>query len=140
MVKFVVLVKLREGVDPDKFWKFWEEVYAPPHMSPGLIKYCINRVTKVMEGEATHWGMAEQWFESEEALHAMIAEFQKIYDAINTAGLSELRSELFPPKFRPLIEEMKRHPDGGFMNWTTDRMVVLMEESIIVEDGALVNR
>lgn len=118
MVKFVVLIKLREGVDPDKFWKFWEEVYAPPHMVPGLIKYCINRVTKVVSGEAKYWGMAEQWFESEEALQEM----------------------LNSPKLRQAREEVKRLPEGGFSDRATDPMVVLMEEKMIVEDGVLLKK
>jgi len=118
MVKFVVLVKLREGVDPDKLWKFWEELYAPPHMVPGLIKYCINRVTKVVSGEATYWGMAEQWFDSEEALQNM----------------------LNSPKLHQAIEDFKRLPEGGFSDRVTDPMVVIMEEKIIAEGGVLLKK
>jgi len=115
MVKFVVLVKLREGADPDEFWKFWEEVHGPPHMVPGLIKYCINRVTKVVGGEPTFWGMAEQWFDSEETLQKM----------------------LNSPKLRQAVEDAKRLPGGNFHDRTTDHQVVLVEEKMLVEDGVL---
>ena len=68
----------------------------------------------MVEGEAKYWGMAEQWFESEEALQAM-------FDS---------------PKLHQAIEHRKRvFPDA-----TTDPMVVIMEEKIIVEDGVLLRR
>ena len=118
MVKFVVLFKLREGVNPDKFWKFWEEIYAPPHMVPGLIKYCINRITRVDEGETGYWGMAEQWFENEDAQQAM----------------------LNSPKLLQAIEKLKRLPEGTFTDRIEDPVVVWMEEKTIVEDGVLLNQ
>ena len=44
------------------------------------------------------------------------------------------------PKLRQVIEDTKRLPEGGFSDRTTDHMVVLMEEKIIVEDGSLVKK
>ena len=63
MVKFVAIVKPKEGSDPEEFWKYWLEVHAPRHINwPGLRKYCISRVTEVVGGDTDRmWGMAEEW-------------------------------------------------------------------------------
>ena len=115
MIKFVVFFKLREGVDQDEFWKFWEEVYAPPHMVPGLIRYCINRFTQVDEGETQYWGMAEQWFESKEA-------YEKMFES---------------PELIRLWDDLKRSPGCGFIDRISDPVVVWMEEKTIVDNGQL---
>lgn len=70
MIKRVVSFSLPEGTNPDEFWKYWQEVHVPGIMPlPGLKKYVINRVTNVIGGEANFWGLAESWWESEEAMH-----------------------------------------------------------------------
>jgi len=70
VVKRMVSFSLPEGTDPDELWKYWHEVHVPGIMQlPGLKKYVINRVSSVVAGEARFWGVAETWWESEEAMH-----------------------------------------------------------------------
>ena len=69
MIKRMVSFSLPEGTDPDEFWRYWQEVHVPGIMQlPGLKKYVINRVSKVGGGEAKFWGVAETYWESEEAM------------------------------------------------------------------------
>ncbi len=70
MIKRVVSFSLPEGTDPDEFWKYWQEVHVPEvKRFPGLKRYAINRVSKVIAGESKFWGVAESWWESEEAMY-----------------------------------------------------------------------
>lgn len=67
MVKRVEIFNLKEGVDPDEFWKFWENVHAAEFKKfPALRKYTINRVRKVVKGKPSYWGLVEVWYDSEE--------------------------------------------------------------------------
>jgi len=70
MIKRVAVFSLPETADPDEFWKYGVETHtAEVKELPGLRKYVINRVTKVVKGEPKFWGLAELWFDSEEAHH-----------------------------------------------------------------------
>jgi uncharacterized protein (TIGR02118 family) len=115
MIKYVVLFKMREGADPEEYWKWWEKVYAPPHVLPGLIRYSINRVIRVLDGNAGYWGMAELCFENEEAYYKML-ELPAMKKVLNGEETQYLRAT------------------------TTDYYAVWMEEKLIAENGALVKR
>lgn len=67
MLKRVGIFSLPEGTNPDEFSKYWDKHAADFKKVPGLRKYVINRVTKVIKGEAKFWGLVELWFDSEEA-------------------------------------------------------------------------
>lgn len=70
MIKRVVAFSLPDGTDPDELWRYWQEVHVPGVMQlSGLKKYVINRVSNVVGGEPRFWGIAETWWESEEAMH-----------------------------------------------------------------------
>ena len=118
MIKLMAMFKLREGIDPDAHWKFWEEVHAPPHSGPGLVKYCINRVIQVVDGEPKYWGIAELWYESEEAQRKL-----------RETG-----------KMDRAMEAEKLLPGGGWFDRITDHDVVIVEEKVIVEDGVLLKK
>ncbi len=67
MFKRVVTFPLAEGRDPDEVWKYWIETHAVNFKKvPGIRKYVINRVIEPVNG-MPFWGMAEFWFDSEEA-------------------------------------------------------------------------
>ena len=69
MVKRATIFSLREGVDPDEAWKFWQEVHALNFKKmPGLRRYMINRAIKVLrEGDVKFWGLVESWWDNEDA-------------------------------------------------------------------------
>jgi uncharacterized protein (TIGR02118 family) len=71
MIKRVMIFRLKEGTDPEEFWKYWEQRHAAEYKElPGLSEYVINRVTKVVRTvgqDLSHWGLVETWWESEEA-------------------------------------------------------------------------
>lgn len=71
MIKRVTVYSLLEGTDPDEFWKYHQEVHAPDFVKlagPGLKRYVIHRVTKVIRGEPKFFGFVETWWESEKAM------------------------------------------------------------------------
>jgi uncharacterized protein (TIGR02118 family) len=70
MIKRMVMFSLPEGTDPDEFWRYWQEGHVPDVLKlPGLKRYTINRVAKVITGEARFWGFAETWWDSEQAMY-----------------------------------------------------------------------
>jgi len=69
MVKFVGLIRLKPGYDPDETWKLWQEkhtVWAKTSLLPELKKYTINRVVETM-GESDVYGFSEMIFEDAES-------------------------------------------------------------------------
>jgi uncharacterized protein (TIGR02118 family) len=69
MIKMVGIFLLKEGKDPEKVWKDWEETHASYYKNmPGLRKYIINRATQARTGNPRFWGLAEFWFDKEEDL------------------------------------------------------------------------
>ena len=65
--KHVALLSVAKGKDPDEVWRYWIDPHAANHKKvPGIKKYVLNRVIKT-RGEFPFWGMAETWYDSEEA-------------------------------------------------------------------------
>ncbi len=72
LVKTLALNSLLDKINPDEFWRYHIEVHAPDFRKiagPGLRKYVISRVIKVVSGEPKFWETVEQWWDSEEAFH-----------------------------------------------------------------------
>ena len=72
MIKRVAVCSLREGIDPDEFWRYHKEVHAVDAArvaGPRLKKYVINRVTTVIRGEPAFFDLIESWWETEEDMH-----------------------------------------------------------------------
>lgn len=61
MIKFVVLVKRKEGMSREEFFRYWIEEHAPKAKKiPGLRKYVIS----TSEREKDEYdGLAELWFD-----------------------------------------------------------------------------
>ena len=76
MVKRVAIFQLAEGKDPDEAWKYWKETHAAQVKTlPGVRKYIIHRVKKVVKGDLNFWGMVELWFDTEEDYDKAFAHF-----------------------------------------------------------------
>ena len=72
VIKRVFTTSLTEGTDEDEFWKYWTEQHAPDIVkasSPGLLKYVLSRVTKMLSGERPFFALMEMWYENEEAMN-----------------------------------------------------------------------
>ena len=105
MVKRIMIFKLKDGVNPDKFWKFWDEEHAQTFKKlPALKKYVLNRVTKIVKGEPKYWGLVEIWAENEEA-------YEKTH------------------KDHPIVKELSSH---GFSEQITDTFTAWVEEKVIL--------
>jgi len=71
-IKRVFTTSPKEGTDKDAFWKYWTGQHAPDIIKasgPGLLKYVLNRVAKVVYGEPKFFALMEMWYESEEAMN-----------------------------------------------------------------------
>lgn len=65
MIKFVGLIRLKPGYDPEETWKLWQTkhtVWAKKSLLPDLKKYNINRVISTI-GESNVYGFSEMLFE-----------------------------------------------------------------------------
>jgi len=74
LIKRAATCSPKEGIDPDEFWKYHTEVHAPDILKasgPGLKKYVISRVTKVVEGQENQrfYDLVELWWDSEESMN-----------------------------------------------------------------------
>ena len=72
MLKIIATYSLPEEASSDEFWRYQAEVHAADFKKaagPGLKRYVVNRVTKVLSGEPKLWGLVETWWESEEAMN-----------------------------------------------------------------------
>ncbi len=70
MIKMVAVVKKKEGMERNEFVKYWLDVHAPLEKKwPGLKKYVISpAIGAPGGGEPEYDGLAELWFEDEDAL------------------------------------------------------------------------
>ena len=87
MVKFVGLIKKKEGMSMREFEEHWQKVHVPLMLkTPGVLKYRINIVDKQesMNPEAPIDGFSEVWFDSLESMNACLnsPEFDKIREDV----------------------------------------------------------
>ena len=69
MVKYISLLRLKPGVDPDETYKLWREEHAPwakAKLLPEARKYTINRVIHTI-GEVDIYGFPEFVFDDLES-------------------------------------------------------------------------
>jgi len=103
MLKRVMVFRLKAGVDPDEFWKHWQEVHAEQYRKvPYLQKYVINHVVEPIKGEPVYWGLVETWWASKEE-HAKMEQSPQ-FKAFND------------PYFRERIE-------GAFAAWLEEKQI-----------------
>jgi uncharacterized protein (TIGR02118 family) len=71
MIKMVAMVKRKEGMEREKFIRYWLDVHAPLEAKwPGLKRYVISPAIGVPGGgEPQFDGVAELWFKDEEAMN-----------------------------------------------------------------------
>ena len=65
MVKYVALIRLKPGYDPDETWALWRTkhtVWAKKALLPELKQYFINRVVGTI-GDSDVYGFAEMLFD-----------------------------------------------------------------------------
>lgn len=65
MVKFVGLIRLKPGYDPDESWELWRKkhtVWAKNILRPELKEYHINRVISTI-GDSDVYGFSEMLFD-----------------------------------------------------------------------------
>ncbi len=75
MIKMVAMVKKKEGMETGEFVRYWIEVHAPLEAKwPGLKRYVISpAIGAPGGGEPEYDGVAELWFEDEQAMNKALA-------------------------------------------------------------------
>jgi uncharacterized protein (TIGR02118 family) len=93
MQKLAFIVQLREDMSREEALRYWREVHGPiASKIPGLTKYVQNHATAAPQGDLQFGGIAELWFESQEALQSAMAspEWQAtMADAANFMALEK---------------------------------------------------
>ncbi len=93
MQKVAIIVQLREDMSREEALRYWREVHGPiASKIPGLTKYVQNYATAAPRGDLQFGGIAELWFESQEALQSAMAspEWQAtMADAANFIALEK---------------------------------------------------
>jgi hypothetical protein len=65
MVKFLAVIRIKPGYDPDETWKIWVNEHAPVSkkgLSPEVRKYTLHRVVKTLS-DSDVFGVAEMLFD-----------------------------------------------------------------------------
>jgi uncharacterized protein (TIGR02118 family) len=74
MQKLVYVLQLREDMSREEALRYWREVHGPiASKIPGLKKYVQDQATAAPEGDLQFDGIAELWFDSQEALQSAMA-------------------------------------------------------------------
>ena len=109
MFKAMAFYALRDGVDPDEFWKYHTEVHSVDVINaigPELLKkhkkYVVNRVTNSTGNAPNIFGIVEMWWESKEAndesleklKNYITASGKNVADDFYTNAISLFRIEL----------------------------------------------
>ena len=66
MVKLMGMLKRKDDITPEEYYRYWHDVHAPLvlKMVPGIIKYIQNHAVRLSSGgEPQFDGVAEVWFE-----------------------------------------------------------------------------
>ncbi len=113
MVKRFAMYTIPAGTNPDEVWNYHTKVHAPAFVKlagPGLKKYIINRVTRVVSGTRKFTVIAEMWWENEEVMTK----------TIETARVTK------SPRGNMIKGDLQRHE-------ATDEFITLVEECVIKE-------
>ena len=74
MQKLVFVLQLRKDMSREGALRYWRETHGPiASKIPGLKKYVQDQATAAPEGDLQFDGIAELWFDSEEALQSAMA-------------------------------------------------------------------
>lgn len=74
MVKFVAMVRRKEGLDFAEFARLWREEHAPLVLAmPGVRRYEQNLAHQGATRDWPYDGVAEVWFDDKPALNAAFA-------------------------------------------------------------------
>jgi uncharacterized protein (TIGR02118 family) len=75
MIKVIVLVKRKEGISREEFYKYWKEVHGPfvaKHI-PYLKKYVQNHFVDIPGNEYEGDGIIETWYDDIESFQKSMA-------------------------------------------------------------------
>lgn len=74
MQKLVFVLQLRKDMSREETLRYWREVHGPiASKIPGLRKYVQDHATAAPEGDLEFDGIAELWFDSQQALQSAMA-------------------------------------------------------------------
>ncbi|MBN1176932.1 MAG: EthD domain-containing protein [Dehalococcoidales bacterium] len=77
MIKFINLVKRKQGISRPEFYKYWQETHGPfvARHIPLMRRYVQNHFIDVpgMDTDAEHDGIIEVWYDDIEAMEKSLA-------------------------------------------------------------------
>ena len=74
MTKVIYVLHRRPDMDRDEFRRYWRDIHGPiAARMPGLRRYVQDHALTDVLGEPPCDGIAELWFDSEEAMRAALA-------------------------------------------------------------------
>lgn len=85
MIKIIMIVKRKQGISRDEFYKYWKDVHGPlvaKHI-PYMKKYVQNHFVEIPGNEYEGDGIIETWYDD-------IESFQKSLEFNKTAKAREL--------------------------------------------------
>jgi hypothetical protein len=108
MYKTVTVISLRQGTDPDEFYKY----HTGPHAQDALkvsggkmIKYVINRVVQPLGGENKYFAFVEMWWESKEAHDDYVKNGRTFITASGKTPSEDFESRGAVFEFKVLVDE-----------------------------------
>lgn len=108
MYKTITALSLKEGTDPDEFYRY----HIGPHAEDALKvaggkmkKYVVNRVIQPMGGENKYFEFVEMWWESKEAHDEYIEKGRSFITASGKIPSEDFESRGGVFEFKVLVEE-----------------------------------
>ena len=74
MIKVITLLKRKQGLPLDEFYRYWQEKHAPVALrdNPQMVKYVQNHGVILPSGEQAYDGVAETWWPDMDTFQAAV--------------------------------------------------------------------
>jgi len=86
MIKRIGIYSIPDEMDEKEWWQYHTREHAADFVKAAgedLVKYVINRVTKVIKGEKICFGIVETWYQDEAAMKRV---YERCYQTILPSG------------------------------------------------------
>jgi len=98
MTKVIYVLHRRPDIDPGEFRRYWRDVHGPiAARMPGLRRYVQDYPLLDASGQPPCDGIAELWFDSEEAMQAALASPEGV------ATLADVANFLDPDRIGEMV-------------------------------------
>jgi uncharacterized protein (TIGR02118 family) len=109
MIKVIMVVKKRQGISREEFYKYWKDVHGPlvaKHI-PHLKKYIQNHFVEIPGNKYEGDGIIETWYDDIESFQKSM-EFNKTSEA-RDLGLGEDWAKIADMSEEPMMWVVEEH-------------------------------